>query len=106
MHLTTQDTSHSMVTGPPAGYRLVHSNREESTRTASNDDHNDGVGLNSSERHMPDNVTMHTRKRPLRVGTWNVRTLFQAGKLDNLILEANRLNCDDYARQFPDSGGN
>ena len=30
----------------------------------------------------------------LRIATWNVRTLYQAGKLDNCLLEMKRLNVD------------
>ncbi|XP_063601937.1 craniofacial development protein 2-like [Penaeus indicus] len=33
----------------------------------------------------------NTTKRPLRIGTWNVRTLYQCGKLDNVKLEMIRL---------------
>lgn len=31
-------------------------------------------------------------KQTFRIGTWNVQTLFQAGKLANVILEMKRLN--------------
>ena len=34
------------------------------------------------------------RKVPITIGTWNVRSLSQTGKLDNVLLEMNRLNVD------------
>ena len=33
-----------------------------------------------------------TRGQTLRVATWNVRTMFQAGKLDNVIQEMDNMN--------------
>lgn len=35
--------------------------------------------------------TINTRKTQIRTGTWNVRTLFQAGRLDNVKQEMGRL---------------
>ena len=32
--------------------------------------------------------------QPLKIATWNVRTLYQAGKLDNCLQEMSRLNID------------
>ena len=38
-------------------------------------------------------ATVHTDKQ-LRIATWNVNILFQAGKFDNLMKKAKRLNLD------------
>ena len=38
-------------------------------------------------------VSMNNRKKR-RVATWNVRTLFQKGKLDNVLKEMDRLQID------------
>ena len=35
-----------------------------------------------------------TRNRCLKLGTWNVRTLYQSGKLDNLIQEMESMRLD------------
>ena len=37
---------------------------------------------------------MKLRNAPLRIGTWNVRTLAQKGKFDNLLLEMKSMNID------------
>ena len=34
------------------------------------------------------------KKKRLKIGTWNVRTLYQVGKLDNLIIEMKRMKVD------------
>ena len=41
-----------------------------------------------------DQQHLKIRKQHIRIGTWNVRTLHQSGKLENLILEAEALNVD------------
>lgn len=38
--------------------------------------------------------TSSDRNKPLRIATWNVRTLYEAGRLHNLIQEINRLSID------------
>ena len=37
---------------------------------------------------------MKTQGKLLNIGTWNVRTLYQSGKLDNLIQELNHMKID------------
>ena len=37
---------------------------------------------------MTDVGCLKTKRQPLRIGTWNVRTLYATGKLDNAIKEA------------------
>ncbi|GFS08809.1 craniofacial development protein 2-like [Elysia marginata] len=54
----------------------------------------DTSGLKPKRGPGADVATLKTRNRPLVIGTWNVRTLYQAGKLDNLIQEADALRVD------------
>lgn len=56
--------------------------------------YNDDVSLKSSERLSSDGFTQNGRGSTLKIGTWNVRTLYQAGKLDNVIMEMKRLDLD------------
>ena len=54
-----------------------------------------------------DGVVLKTRGRCLKIGTWNVRTLYRPGKLDNLIQEMENINLDilDIAEtRWTDSG--
>ena len=44
----------------------------------------------SSDRHQDTDCKVNTRK-PVRLATWNVRTLYQSGKLDNVKQEMERL---------------
>jgi len=51
------------------------------------------------EEHIPnpkgmmssDSAVLKTRNKPQKIRTWNVRTLYQAGKLDNAIYEMNNI---------------
>ena len=46
-------------------------------------------------RRLPsDNVALKTRGNPLKIGTWNVRTLYKAGKLENAMQEMKRMELD------------
>ena len=49
---------------------------------------------NPKGRISSDSDVLKTRNRPLKIGTWNVRTLYQAGKLDNAIYEMNNMKLD------------
>ena len=55
---------------------------------------NDEGALNPKGRAPSDKVPLKSRRRSLRIATWNVRTLLQKGKLDNLCQEAEHLNAD------------
>ena len=82
--------------GPPAtASTLVNANREEEDPIVSRGQSaNDGTNLNSTERLVPDDTVLKTRKGFLKIGTWNVRTLYQAGKIDNCIQEMKRYDMD------------
>ena len=43
---------------------------------------------------MTDVGCLKTKRQPLRIGTWNVRTLYETGKLDNAIKEAKDMRID------------
>ena len=48
----------------------------------------------TEERLPSDHAALKLRKTFLTIGTWNVRTLYQAGKVENLMIEMNRLKVD------------
>ena len=55
---------------------------------------NDASGSNPYGRPDDDMPTMKLRNASLRIGTWNVRTLTQKGKFDNLLLGMKSMNID------------
>ncbi|CAG5122788.1 unnamed protein product [Candidula unifasciata] len=73
---------------------VVNTNREETNPLLTRVEHNDECALNSPERTHSDIAYLKSRKRCLRIGTWNVRTLYQVGKFDCLISEAKNMNLD------------
>ena len=52
------------------------------------------VNLAPHGRLKSDIINMNGKGRLLKVGIWNVRTLYRAGKLDNCIQEMTRLDID------------
>ena len=54
----------------------------------------DNKDSNPHGRSLPERVALKTRKRLLCIGTWNVRTLHQAGKLNNAIKEMDNMKLD------------
>ena len=80
--------------GPPAGMSTLDNDREETSDLGSNGSQYDEGDLNSSERSSSDDARMKTRGRMFKFGTWNVRTLYQSGKLDNCIREMERVGVD------------
>ena len=81
--------SHAGTSGPPAGSMpAVHSHRDESSRPASR------VRRDEGRFRRPDCPHLKSGRDALRIGTWNVRTLNQLGKLENLRQEAESLNTD------------
>ena len=45
-------------------------------------------------RHTPDERQLKTRRKGLKIGTWNVRTLYKVGQFENLKAEITALNLD------------
>ena len=43
---------------------------------------------------MPERVALTTKNRLLCIGTWNVRTLYQTGKLTNALKEMDNMSLD------------
>ena len=81
--------------GPPADVLAVQSDREEATSYVNRDGNtNDDRSLNSQERLQSDENVLKTRKKLFKCGTWNVRTLYQSGKLENCVSEMERLDID------------
>ena len=46
------------------------------------------------ERHTPDKRQLKTRRKGLKIGTWNVQTLYKVGQFENLKVEITALNLD------------
>ena len=63
-----------------------------------NDDVNPNL-LNNGRRLTSDKSFLETRKTLLKIGTWNVKTLFQAGKLDNVVMEMEHMKIDIFILQ-------
>ncbi|GFS21618.1 craniofacial development protein 2-like [Elysia marginata] len=77
-------------------YHAVNNNHDEESSIDRVVATNDASGLKPSggsgaDRPIP---TMKTRKTRMRIGTWNVRTLYQSGKFDNLLIETESLKTD------------
>ena len=54
----------------------------------------EGKDSNPHGRSLPERVALKTRNRLLCIGTWNIRTLCQAGKLDNTLNEMDNMKLD------------
>jgi len=54
----------------------------------------DGKDSNPNGRSLPERVALKAMNRLLRIGTWNVRTLYQAGKLNNALKEMDNMKLD------------
>ena len=72
---------------PPA-LASTQSDREDGTALESGIRLNEGCSFNRSRRLQTDVGCLKTKRQPLRIGTWNDRTLYATGKLDNAIKEA------------------
>jgi len=87
---------HSRDVGPPAIRLLdVYKHREEDDTRAEDVDIDDANARKPSDGEtFADASTLKTRVQSLNIGTWNTRTLFKTGKLDNLLLEAENMKMD------------
>ena len=87
--------SHTRDFGTPAIRHLVVNNhREEDQNRVRDMDTDAAANSKPNERFLADTPTLKTRNEFLREETWNVRTLYQAGKLDNLRQEFAKLKLD------------
>ena len=84
----------SDVGTPATKYIAVNINREEEENRAGGLDVNDANSLKPLGRLNADHPRLKTRDTPIWFGTWNVRTLYQAGKLDNAIREMEDMKLD------------
>ena len=72
-------------------YATGKKSQPDPTRTLHN---NVDACLKPPVRQVFDDTKWKIRGQTLRIATWNVRTMFQAGKLDNVIQEVNNMNLD------------
>ena len=98
MEARIKETSDADLTETPAGRSAVNSQWEEgnlsenrSNRIITNDD---GNSKSNEEKLASDIVTLKPNQDALKIGTWNVRTLYQSGKIDNCMMEMERLQID------------
>ena len=66
-------------------------NENRSNRIITNDDVN---SKSNEEKLASDIVTLKSNRDALKIETWNVRTLYQSGKIDNCMMEMERLQID------------
>ena len=78
---------------PPATLQDSNDREEVSSYLAKRAANDDGHP-NPTGRRLFDNAVLKTRGEILNIGTWNVRTLYQSGKLDNAVQEMNRMSID------------
>ena len=79
--------------GTPA-MTLDLGDREEDGKFLVSTATDDGKDSNPHGRSLPERVVLKTRNRLLRIGAWNVRTLYQAGKLTNALKEMDNMSLD------------
>ena len=68
--------------------------REEDVEFLVSTTTDDGKDSNPHGRSLPERVALKTRNRLLCIGTWNIRTLCQAGKLNNALKEMDNIKLD------------
>ena len=68
--------------------------REEGPTLMANRSANEDVISNPSQKMSSGSVALQTQVRNLVITTWIVRTLYQAGKLDNVIQEMKKMKID------------
>ena len=95
-----KETQCAQVTavGPSATHVTVNTNREEDTKTVIKSAialaYYEDFNSKPRGRLKSDTSRLKTRKRILRIATWNVRTLYQPRKFDNLLQEIKNMNID------------
>ena len=84
-----QKASRAGTPGPPAGSMpVVNSHRDETNQPSTK------VRRDEGRFRRPDCPYLKNGRSGLRVGTWNVRTLNQLGKIENLLKEAEDMKTD------------
>ena len=83
---------HASDVEPPATRHFaVNKHRDEAQTSVVDVDIDDVKYPKPSGRFFADTSKLKTRNESLTICTWNVRTLYQAGKLDNLSMEFTNL---------------
>ena len=86
---------HASDIEPPATRHFaVDKHRNDAQTSVADVDIDDMKYPKPSGRFFADTSTLKTRNESLNICTWNVRTLYQARKLDNLIMKFNSLKLD------------
>ena len=80
-------------TEPPAEEHVVNNLQRRGSSSGDYVPRND-EGDSNPQRSPSDKVPLKSRKRNITIATWNVRTLLQLRKLDNLCQEAEDLKTD------------
>ena len=93
MESSNNENSNTGEVGPPATTSVIN-DREEDLNLASKRTVDDSSSLNPDGRLQLEGTALKTRGRILKIATWNVRTLYQAGKFDNILQEMGRLKID------------
>ena len=88
------EENNDVRTGPPAVHSAGNSIREDVYGVNSRNRQYDDVAVNSSDAPTTDVSVLKLRKNILRIGDWNVRSMYQAGKVDSLMAEMERLKMD------------
>ena len=79
----------------PSAEKSSNSYRGGKPRLANKEPSNEDACLNPTRgRHDSDVRQLKTRREVLKIGTWNVRTLYKIGKYENLQAEMTALNLD------------
>ena len=94
--MTTQHQQNTMNASnvTPSEGHSVNITREGRQSLVNRSDQNDGNILNSIERKHLEPVTLKTRQASLRIATWNTRSMWQPGKLDNVIQKMEDMRLD------------
>ncbi|GFS22699.1 craniofacial development protein 2-like [Elysia marginata] len=95
MDRNKKDKSYVSEAGPPTVELAVKKNREEVSSLASTALPDDAPAPNPTlGRPRADCGSLKTRHRNFNIATWNVRTLSQCEKFENLVKEAELLKLD------------
>ena len=82
--------------GPPAWTTTINSDREDDLLLADEDGRPNAIDENRGPEPFTGNsgldiCRLQTRNNTIRIGTWNARTLYQKGKLANIIQEIKQM---------------